>query len=150
MGRAITRQRRTGTSVRRTKVAAAAALLVATAGLLAGCGDDSGDSSDEPSDEPTENVSLADSCPEIEDALPADKLPRHDDWTDASNRIGEISKAGDDETQELLKPLHSTLEAYISYPEMSGMEFQELSSAFDQRLGDVSQACADADAPIFQ
>ena len=130
------------------------AAVVAGSVLLAGCGSDDGsDESDQSSPSASEAadeaVTLAESCPKIEEALPARELPRHADWTDASDAIDELAKAGDADTKAALEKLQGTLEAYITYPDMSNGEYNALNRAFGKELEEISTLCSDAGAPIF-
>jgi predicted outer membrane protein len=120
--------------------------------LMAGCGSDDGttdDPTDTPSEAATADVSLADSCAGIEAALPAQELPRHADWTDAATAIDEVAEAGDADTKAALEKLQGTLEAYITYPEMTNGEFKQLSTAYQSEIEELTTQCADAGSPIF-
>lgn len=130
------------------------AAVVAGVVLVAGCGSDDG--ADE-ADDPTSSASgssdgattLAAACPQVEEALPARELPRRADWTDASVAIDELVTSGDDDTQAALEKLQGTLQAYITYPDMSNGEFKALSRAYTEELDELSTVCSDAGAPIF-
>lgn len=119
----------------RRAVTIGAALLL----LLVGCSSDG--EGDPPSDETEiEAVSLADTCPEVEAALPNGFLPPASKWETYAGELDELAAAGDTETQNALAGLQDAVDTLADDPP-AGNQFLDADQALLSALDNLADRC---------
>lgn len=113
-----------------------AAALVTAALLVAGCSSD--DTS--PSDSTSAAVTLHDSCPQVEAALPEGMLPSAAKWETFATELNDLASNGDTETQNALASLQDAVNDLAADPP-AGPKYLDAHGALLTALDNLAARC---------
>jgi hypothetical protein len=102
-----------------------------------------------PATSPPPAVSLRESCPQVEAALPGGAVPPAAKWREFSAKLDRIAAAGDLETKNAVQNLQQAADALAAGPP-AGDAYLDASEDFLDAVSDLAGRCRDVGSSALQ